>query len=86
MTSEVKFYTHPGNEREDWYRLVVSDDGATNFVEHTWSYHNTDGAMEMNSGRLCIPVSEFLSKEYPEEAKAHLRKLLSTMSLGESNA
>ena len=84
MKNDIKFYNRPSADREDWYRLVVPDDEADPFIEHTWTYHNADGSMEMNSGAACIPISDFLSREYPEEAKTHFRKLLATMAPGES--
>jgi hypothetical protein len=84
MKNDIKFYNQPSADREDWYRLVIPDDEADPFIEHTWTYHNADGSMEMNSGRACIPISDFLSKEYPKEAKTHFRKLLATMAPGES--
>ena len=84
MKNDIKFYNQPGADREDWYRLVIPDDEADPFIEHTWTYHNADGSMEMNSGRACIPISDFLSKEYPKEAKTHFRKLLATMAPGET--
>ena len=82
MKNDIKFYNQPGADREDWYRLVIPDDEADPFIEHTWTYHNADGSMEMNSGRACIPISDFLSKEYPKEAKTHFRKLLATIAAG----
>ena len=84
MKNDIKFYNQPGADREDCYRLVIPDGGADPFIEHTWTYHNADGSMEMNSGRACIPISDFLSKEYPKEAKTHFRKLMATMAPGES--
>ena len=84
MKNDIKFYNQPSNDREDWYRLVVPDDEADPFIEHTWSYRNADGSMEMNSGRACITIPDFLSREYPEEAKTHFRKLLATMFQEES--
>ena len=84
MKNDIKFYNQPSADREDWYRLVIPDDEADPFIEHAWTYHNADGSMEMNSGRACIPISDFLSKEYPKEAKTHFRKLLATMAPGES--
>ena len=32
----------------------------------------------------CIPISDYLSKEYPKLAKTHFRKLLATMAPRES--
>jgi len=84
MKNDIKFYNQPSADREDWYRIVVPGDEADPFIEHTWAYRNADGSMEMNSGRECITISEFLSREYPEEAKTHFRKLLATMSQEES--
>ena len=84
MKNDIKFYNQPSADREDWYRLVIPDDEADPFIEHTWTHHNADGSMEMNSGRACIPISDFLSKEYPKEAKTHFRKLMATMAPGES--
>jgi hypothetical protein len=80
MKNDFKFYKRPGADREEWYRLVITDDEADPFIEHTWSYHNADGSMEMSSGRACIPISDFLSNEYPKEAQMHFRKLLATMA------
>ncbi|MFZ1109065.1 MAG: hypothetical protein WAN43_12075 [Rhodomicrobium sp.] len=84
MENDIKFYNQPSAGREDWYRLVIRDDDADPFIEHTWSYRNPDGTMEMYTGRACIPILDFLSKEYPKEAKSHFRKLLATMAPGES--
>jgi hypothetical protein len=84
MKNDIKFYNQSGVDREDRYRLVIPDDEADPFIEHTWTYHNADGSMEMNSGRACIAISDFLSKDHPKEAKTHFRKLLATMAPGES--
>ena len=59
MQNDVKFYNQPSAGREDWYRLVIPDDEADPFIEHTWTYRNADGSMEMNSGRACIAISDF---------------------------
>jgi len=64
---------------------VVPDDGTDPFVEHTWAVHNADGHTEYN-GTSSIPVGDFLSKEYPEEAKISLRWLLTAKPPGSSDA
>ncbi|MGO9173629.1 MAG: hypothetical protein ACLP7P_16940 [Rhodomicrobium sp.] len=86
MTEEIEFYSRASGtlgKREDWYRLVVPDDGTSPFVEHAWAYHNADGDTEFN-GSSSIPVSDFLSKEYPEDAKMSLRWLLIAKPSGSS--
>ncbi len=88
MADEVVFYSHAsgtsGNE-ENWYKLVAPDDGTEPFVEHAWVIHNADGETEFN-GESSISVSDFLSEEYPENAKMCLRRLLRSKSSGSSDA
>jgi hypothetical protein len=71
--------------KEDWYRLVVPDDGTGPFVEHAWAIHNADGDTEFN-GENSMSVSDFLSKGYPEDAKMSLRRLLTSKSSRSSDA
>ncbi|MGC1588225.1 MAG: hypothetical protein WA791_21390 [Rhodomicrobium sp.] len=55
--------------------------GAFPFVQHAWAVHDADDAMEFN-GEYGISVSDFLSKEYPEDAKMSLRWLLTSKPSG----
>jgi hypothetical protein len=88
MADGTVFFSHAsgtsGNE-ENWYKLVAPDDGTDPFVEHAWAIHNADGDTKFN-GESRMPVSDFLTKGYPEEAKMSLRRLLTFKSLGSSDA
>ncbi|MGO8779294.1 MAG: hypothetical protein ACLQKK_10340 [Rhodomicrobium sp.] len=84
MTDGTVFYSRASGtlgNKEDWYRLVVLQDGATPFVQHAWAVHDADGATEFN-GEYSISVSDFLSKAYPEDAKMSLRWLLTSEPSG----
>jgi hypothetical protein len=79
MLEKIEFYSRaegPIGEREDWYGLVIPDDGADPFVEHEWCYHDARGAMEISSGSTNVSIPNFMSGRYPEDAKAKLRDLL----------
>jgi hypothetical protein len=75
----------PLGNKEDWFSLVVPDDGTDPFVEHVWAIHNANGDTEFN-GQSSMSVSDFLSKGYPEDAKKRLRGLLTSKSSGSSDA
>jgi hypothetical protein len=88
MADGVVFFSHaggPSGNQENWYRLVVPDDGTDPFVEHAWAIHNADGETKFN-GQSRMSVSDFLSKGHPEEAKMSLRRLLTSKSSGSSDA
>ena len=83
MAEEIPFYSRASgssHNKEDWYTLVVPDDGSKSFVEHTWAVLNAVGETEYN-GTSGITVADFLSKDYPEDAKTSLRSILTSKSL-----
>jgi hypothetical protein len=85
VAEEIEFYSRASGElgkKEDWYTLVVPGDSKSPFVEHTWRYQDADEKIETSSGKLDVSILYFLSKEYPEDAKAKLRSLLAAKSLG----
>lgn len=62
-------------ETEDWWRLVVSDDG-TAHVEHEWSHHDPYGKRQPSSGTETISVDAFLSGQHDNAMKDKLRAAL----------
>jgi hypothetical protein len=85
MLEKIEFYSRAEGslgEREDWYGLVIPDDGTDPSVEHEWSYHDAYRAKEISSGATTVSIPNFMSGRYPEDAKARLRDLLAAKSPG----
>lgn len=62
-------------EKEDWWRLIVQDDGAS-YVEHEWSHHDAYGKKKPESGTRKVPIDEFLAGEEESAAQDALRWVL----------
>lgn len=78
MAEKVEFHKSvkgPLMETEDWWRLVIEDDGQR-FVEHEWSYADPHKlASSDNSGTKRFAVDEFLASDAPQAVKDMLTKL-----------
>lgn len=69
-------------ETEDWWRLIVADDGALH-VEHEWSHTNPYKAGDTNAGTKSVSVEEFLADDNANgAAKARLKEVLAERGLG----
>ena len=68
-------------ETEDWWRLVVEDDGTT-YVEHEWSHVDPYGQRAPDAGTQRILVNEFLAGDHDPTAKNNLTEFLKKSELG----
>ncbi len=68
-------------ETEDWWCLVVEDDGTT-CVEHEWSHVDPYGKRAPRAGTQRIPVDDFLAGDHDTAAKDNLAELLKKSERG----
>ena len=62
-------------ENEDWWRLIVADDGSMS-VEHEWSHQSPYRSHKRSSGKAQFSTDEFLSGDQNVKAKEKLREQL----------
>jgi hypothetical protein len=65
-------------EREDWWRLVIADDGEAT-VEHEWSQSNPFASRPPQVGTSTCTVQEFLAGDHDVIAQVELARLLEKM-------
>lgn len=68
-------------EMEDWWRLVVEDDGTT-YVEHEWNHVDPYGKRAPREGKRQIPVDEFFAGDHDPTAKKNLTEFLKNSERG----
>jgi hypothetical protein len=61
--------------REDWWRLIIADDGEAT-VEHEWSQSNPYASRPPQGGKSTCTVQEFLGGQHDSIAKIELAKLI----------
>ena len=68
-------------ETEDWWHLIVEDDGTT-YVEHEWSHVDPYGKRATRAGAQRILVDEFFAGDHDPTAKNNLIEFLKKSERG----
>lgn len=82
MAEKIEFHKRAKGalaEREDWWFLIINDEGARHIV-HEWSHHNAYKGGTPNIGEKAIPVEEFLADE--DNPTSQLKDLLEKLEGG----
>lgn len=78
MIETIQFHSRTQGsfgEHEDWWYLVVLDDG-TSHVEHEWSYVDAYRGGPGNSGQKTYAIQDFMNGDHESNAKQKLKALL----------